>query len=687
MTDEALNPFRDLIVSDARARNLTVRDLNEKPLRVLRERFSELSRATPPRPLQAARPALLVSSDEPGYGKSHLISRLFRELHGQASLVYVQPFQNAATPFQSLMLAVVRELHFPDRESTGAWNRDAPSQLDFLAHAVLAHTLADFIEGAVAGLEIVADPGTAASLRADPMGAFQRGQNLWAAWMKDYWPKLEKAFEAAMARRGLELRQGDAWLRVLRTYAFAPFEPVVRRLCTEWMCGQPIDGEEAIRIGLRSSDAISGDISAEEVNGICRERLRDLCELSAYFRPFVFCFDQTEVYCGAPALARSFGMLIASLVNEARGHLVMVTANQRPWTDRLLPHIEDADRQRIEQPPIFLEGVNRAQAAELVRLRMEDVGLTPADVSRFLEGPWFRAIFTSETTQMGARTFLQKCKEQWSGRVEMADLAALFEERRDQILASPKRHVFEPDTLQWLMEVAARGLPGIDVESIQNRYASVTWKTAERRSFFGFLPGSNWKQWLAVARSSQRCREQEGGACKYVFFRAPRQPPIPGAAWQCRAEIEQAKTAALQIICLTVEELADLYAPRDLYADAAQGDIPFTPEEVIAFVQKRLGPYWLRFAGPLREESTGTATPQPEASPGENEEIPQPPALVDKVRAIVERARFLSIDEVITALDGAGVSRDEVLEAAGFCSEIRLHVHPKMVVLQWQPRR
>jgi hypothetical protein len=671
MTGGRFNPFREVIVSDARRPEPVVTGLNDLPIRKLRERMSPLLAGDPPWILEAAARALLVSSEAPGYGKSHLISRLFREMHGRASVIYVQPFQNTRTPFQSLMLALVRELHFPDREGPNGWNQDDPSQLDLLAHGVLAHLVADLIEGAVEGFQINAVPGMAAKIRADPLGAFLRGRDPWAEWLVEHWEKFERVFEPALARRGVRVQKAGPWLRVLRVYAFAPFDPVLRRICTDWICGEPSSQEEASGIGLRASDLISGDISPEETNEICRERLHDICELASFFRPFIFCFDQTEVYCGSVALARVFGAVVATLVNEMRGHIVLVTANQRPWQDRLSPHIEDADRQRFD-PPILLEGLNRSQAEELVRLRMRAVNCGEAEIPRFLEGKWLSELFPAETSQMGARAFLETCRERWNPE-ETADLEALYRERKDQILAAPKRHVFEPDTLQWLIEVAANGLPGIEVESIQEKYAAVKWKTSRGACFFGFLPGSNWRQWLAVARTGESL-----APCKYVFFRVPGQPLIPGPAWRCRDEIERAKAGTLEIIRITIEELAELYAPRDLYADAAQGDIPFTTQQVIDFLQKHLTRYWMRFQEPI-------ARPRPaEEQSGRDEDIPRPGPLAEEIRLIVEEARFLSLEELIGKLNRPEATREMVLEAVGYCSHIRLHSHPTMTVLQWQ---
>ena len=224
------------------------------------------------------------------------------------------------------------------------------SRTECAAGRLVAH----LIEGAVEGFEINAVPGMAAKIRGRSAWAFLRGRGATqgrSGWSSIQGRSLRGCFEPGIgATGGCGCKKAGPWLRVLRAYAFAPFDPVLRRICTNWISGEPSSQEEASGIGLRASDLISGDISPEETNDICRERLHDICELASFFRPFIFCFDQTEVYCGSVALARVFGAVVATLVNEMRGHIVLVTANQRPWQDRLSPHIEDAHFQRFYLP-------------------------------------------------------------------------------------------------------------------------------------------------------------------------------------------------------------------------------------------------------------------------------------------------------------------------------------------------
>jgi hypothetical protein len=165
-----VNPFDDLIVKEPRRAEPVVSGLNEQPLDALKKRFERLAAGVLPRPGLPADQALLVTSAQPGFGKSHLIGRLFRELHGRATLVYVRPFQNSGLAFQSLLAAVVKEMHFPDRADWSAWRPEEPTQLDALAYGILGHALADVMLRQNDGV-----PEDITRLRRDPVAAFGEG--------------------------------------------------------------------------------------------------------------------------------------------------------------------------------------------------------------------------------------------------------------------------------------------------------------------------------------------------------------------------------------------------------------------------------------------------------------------------------------------------------------------------------
>ncbi len=170
-TDLTVNPFEDNIVYEPREAEPAIDGLNERPLRRLMEEFARLETEPIPRRRPVRLKAQLVTSAEPGYGKSHLIGRLFRSLAGRATPVYLRPFQDAGSAWRSILLKVVQELQRPDAARTAGTG--GVSQLDAFAAGVFAGLFLMLIEHDV----LVDDPDALWSerLRRDPLAAFGFG--------------------------------------------------------------------------------------------------------------------------------------------------------------------------------------------------------------------------------------------------------------------------------------------------------------------------------------------------------------------------------------------------------------------------------------------------------------------------------------------------------------------------------
>jgi hypothetical protein len=675
-----LNPFDDLIVKEPHRREPAVPGLNEQPFLSLKPRFERLFAGKPPRPPLPADPALLVTSPQPGFGKSHLIGRLFRKLGGRATLVYLRPFQSAELVFQSLLSTTVKELECPDRTGWSSRDPGEPTQLDALAHAVLGHLVADLMEQ-----QGGADRADIVRIRRNPLEAFARGNpgDQWADWMRQSFPEYRLVMVEAMAARETVLHSKE-WLPVLFAYAYHFENREVRQTCIDWICGESLSTEQFASIGVCPAHTMDAEASADQINRLCRERLIDLCRLASYYRPFVFCFDQTEAYGHSPALARAFGTAIATLVDEVPNQLTLITANEEPWEKTILPHFAGTDAERIATPPIELEGLTRAQAEELGALRLKATGLSPEDCAIFLDEEWLGEIFGAEDSRIGTRDFLRLCKARWEEvavtsdgmpvPAPVASLAAFYEARRVGLLTEPTRLTFDADILRWLVTICAAGLPEMEVESIDSRFFSVRWRHAARTVLFGFEAGSNWKRWGAIVRETESHHAQMPQS-KVVLFRGEEQSAIPGPDWCVSPEILEARQQCLHLIVLSRDDFAALHAGYDLYVDALGGDIPpFDTQEVLSFLRAHFELWWERLLGPVDSETPEVGTPDIEERQAQ---------INTAVRGIVAAERYLSVDDVIDRL-GFEVRREDVLLACGYSAEIRVHAHPRIPVLQWQ---
>ena len=412
---ELADPFADWVFREPRQPNTaSVGGLNDRALGKLLAQFRRL--LGPPmakdstRPRRLAEPAQLVVSPQPGYGKSHLIGRLFNALEGSATLIYVTPFQSASLCWQSVLLRTVQELTFPDRAEPAHTVAGEPAtQLDAFAHGVLAHLVARLIE--TGRIEHPEPAGAAAWLKERPLEAFALADpaHPWSHWLRAVFEHYHHELEGELRRAGLGLHS-PGWLRVLFAYAASRPGDDVRPLCLGWLSGEALEPAEAARLGLRAGEITPADLP-DQINELCWRRLLDVCQLAGFYRPFVFCFDQTEAYGHSPDLARAFGTVIAQLHLMAAHQLTVVTANQQPWEQTVARYMETADKDRFV--PLPLEGLNRAQAEELIRLRCAQ-GEVPEDMAAaFLAGDWIKDRFPTERNRMGTRQFLQACSVRW----------------------------------------------------------------------------------------------------------------------------------------------------------------------------------------------------------------------------------------------------------------------------------
>src|SRR5258707_565499 len=131
-----VNPFADDVVTEPRRISYSVKGLNARPLEQLIARFRALTVGDLPRKPIVDQKAQLVVSPDRGYGKSHLLGRLFQSLGEQATLIYLRPFQDPQRVWISILLATVQELERPNQQGGG-------SQLEAFSKGVLAHVAAD----------------------------------------------------------------------------------------------------------------------------------------------------------------------------------------------------------------------------------------------------------------------------------------------------------------------------------------------------------------------------------------------------------------------------------------------------------------------------------------------------------------------------------------------------------------
>ena len=678
MSSRSVNPFTTDIVSDPRASLCSVSNLNTDVVNQVADKVMKLAQGDRPRYSSNRRKVLLLTAPRAGAGKSHLIGQLFRELAGEATLVYVRPFEDPETVWISVLERMVQELRFTDRFTDS--DASDVDQLSLFAHGVLSQIVADYLE------QVGSDNRETIAILRRPIRDLigLKSNKNWNRYLSKLLTNSNvlKKIEDHHRMRGLVMNHGLAvWMKVLFGFAYSANEST-SCAAVEWMSAQPVEDSDLKALKLRAASVPHVDQSVFERNQTAKSRVLDLCSLATFFRPFLICFDQTENYGRSPVLARSLGCLITDLADEAKNLCTLMSTNLDPWDKRLRVNWEEAHLDRLEKPFLSLSGINQSQAAELIALRMEQFQIADQVQQNYLSGGWLSAYFR-EKVEVNVRQLLSHCAERW---LDLGDvnapgpsaesLAEAYDHYQDNIRVQERRLVYDRDALYWLVSELPKGLQDVELGEYSNRQVgrSPSWSYKNQTIHFGFETGSHWKRWGSIAQAALKSSETIS-----VYFRTIDLQKIPKPTWRVTGPILQSAMNDRLYICeLDKKTLIRIYAAHDLYADAQQGDVAFSIPDVTEFLQRELQDIWsliLRWPANRAVEENAVVVDQPELQG----------TWAPELLKIVEEERFISLENVVEQMSGS-VNKEFVLDVAQNEPCIHIHHSPQMIVLQWQSK-
>ena len=598
------NPFDDNVVFEPREAEQPIAGLNDRPLAALLKQFDRLEAEARPRRKPLRLKAQLVTSAEPGYGKSHLIGRLFKELGARATQVYLRPFQDAGSSWRSILLKVVQELDRPDDPHLTTATPGQLTQLDAIAFGVMAHLLAGLVEKGRADCENGAEGALA--MRLDPLEAFGHGRDghYLLGWMRAQFPDLLPHLLRELRESGVTLHApARAWLRVLYGYAFSD-GGLERDSAMEWLKGNGLSAEEVAPLGLDEREIAVFDDTASKRNEDAMRRLHDLLTLAGFYRPFLFCFDQTELFTAAADLCAEFGSVIEQLVNHGLNHMTVVTTNLEPWARVIVRNFQTAHVDRFSSP-IELEGMTQPQALAMARQRLAGCGVAEPDIGSFCDDHWLDGVFHDKKAH-SVRAFLRfcarRCADLSEGRATVApelsvnDYYAHYERE-----VRSKPIVFDPDVLRWSVgeEMASGALAGYQVERFYDakHLFPISWKSRSCQILFGFEDSSHSRRWDTMLREATRlaaAEETRRAETRVVCLRTPEQPEIPGTGWRALGPKFEAASGYFSVHVVSEHDIATVFACYELYANVVEGNAQIARDEALRFIREKLGPWWSR---------------------------------------------------------------------------------------------
>jgi hypothetical protein len=668
----SINPFEKDVVHKPREATSSVTTLNEDVLSGIIAAF----RAVEENRASLGNKAELILSASAGYGKSHLIGRLFKAVGHRATQIFITPFQTVSLCWQSILFHLVNELDYPESSDNASLDVDEPTQLDALAEGVLQNFLADAIDhGAVT---IVRGDLQTEHLRRPSGISIGRGSDPRSTWLRDHF--LSELLPLCQQHLfSLRLTSG-AWLNVLFHYLLSSPGSDIRLGCLNWLRYETLDDSVLQLLGLTRGENPRSE-PVDVVNNACWLRIHDFCKLARYYRPFLFCFDQTEDYTANLELTEQFGRVVARMVNDLSNQLAVVTANQPIWDKKIFPKIDDAHQDRFSKPK-QLRGLDRQEAEELIGLRLSPF-TPPETLLRQLKDPkWLNGLFSGRKT-IPVREFMQHCRDRWAGTettTPVATLDQVFEEYVSEFCANPRWRYFDPDVFRWLV----RGPLAADREIVcsenkkETPYAELQWSVARRAEIlFGFVREMHHTQWKKVADVAEAWRTKHSEkVAKIVYFRSEELQPVPRPSWTKTGPMIQAALGS-SLLVLSKEESAELNAARHLYLEAVSGNVSgYSGDDVLRFLQKRLSQWRERILQPPSPSPALEGTPRTQPKPANQ-------AFLKKLRMLVQQEKFLSLSDTLAKL-GPESTEDLVLEACEKIPQIQKIAHPNMVVLIWQ---
>jgi hypothetical protein len=689
-----VNPFEADVIAEPRAVSYSVPGLNDEPLHKLLARFESLTQVPLPRPPIRAGKAQLVVSPDAGYGKSHLLGRLFQKLGERATQIYLRPFESAERAWSSILLGTVQELERP-----GEHGDHGGTQLEAFALGVLVHVAADFMaDGGISDYESVKP--AVDYLRSHPLQVLGPASpnKVLIKWLR---ARLDDSRDlvhlgALFRRRGVQLDGREkGWLRVLAGYAFSAHGSFERDAALTWLRGEPLEQEQAQALKIIAADNdVAGDAPARQVNEISLRRLRGLCMLSSYYRPFLFCFDQTESYGRTAELVDALGSCICELADDIPNHLTIVTCNATNWLQELRPRMLPAYQDRFS-PPIDLEGIDQKEAKELLAERLREFQLGER-IAEFVAPDWLGSHFAMQP-RIGVRYLLNRAAERFrmqsGGPTTSAPLRpsvdAVFALEINKVRAKPALQQYSQDCLLWFSEWLVQGFERVNVTRPHHKYFSVRWGWPDRSVHFAFEAGHNNARWRAIANEAMTLTARAGGAARSIVFRTPDLKPIPGPTWvAARHVIDEATSKGLRIVALSIDEVCELHAAREFYSNALQGNVDFTPAEVLEFLKKRFAPWFKRCS---QAEPSPPAPKKPLAEPAggkteaqANGKISQlTAAQIEIVVSHLRARRLVDINEVLEKLGGEEFKQPLLREVERH-PNLKAHAGAQTIVLQWR---
>jgi hypothetical protein len=174
-------------------------------------------------------------------------------------------------------------------------------------------------------------------------------------------------------------------------------------------------------------------------------------------------------------------------------------------------------------------------------------------------------------------------------------------------------------------------------------------------------------------------------------FRTPDLARVPRSSWAAaRPTFEEAKRAGFRIVELTIDQVYEFHAARELYSNALQGNIAYSGSETLTWLQTHFEAFladiaFVRMPIVIRTPDPGG----PAASQSAAKEQTRARSTVldeNKLHLVLDIVRTQRIVDISIVLDKLGNEdlRDPLLRSVETHPNLKAHPGPRTIFLQWR---
>lgn len=326
---------------------------------------------------QRGAPLMLLTAPRAGYGKTHLLGRIVKEVDKHAVIVPISFRSRDALSWATVSWRGIDSL-LESELATPGWSRlrEASAQVVMLLVRQLIEQGKLSCTNPSQALDVL--KGSARAIF-DRQGQARRiGE-----WLAAHREGLSHSLSAIAAQ---QLPQG------------------VERL-QDWMTAllrQALEGELAGVAEMQ--DLCSADPNASAPAWL---------SLLGLWKPVVILVDHLDGFYQNPDAGVKIATLMINLVDNHKMHVVL-SLNQDIWQATFGDHLPGAIEDRLTANQVLLRGLNEKDATALLRLRLEGTGLRTMEKQDFEKFIHVQDYFHGRSVgSVSARTFLRHCARQW----------------------------------------------------------------------------------------------------------------------------------------------------------------------------------------------------------------------------------------------------------------------------------